>query len=266
MALLLKNNAVFLQVPKTGGMWVSRLLEHLGLVKAVVGGPHCDFERLFWHDRFHRDAKVLRNILRLRLGILPRIDPGCFKFCFVREPLSWCESWWRFMIPRDWRHHGDENNPYHKSPVEMLNGLGSHDFNTFVANVNRKRPGFVTEMYGWYARPGIAFVGKQENLCQDLLRALSLMRIKADIAAIESFPEVNATPPEILRPEWDPALKHKTYQLEYVAYVRYGYPAPEFDVASCEETGRSSIVFPDEENNQTTAAPRRRYANAGKPR
>ena len=96
MALLLKNNGVFLHVPKTGGIWVGQVLKNLGLVKAELGGPHQDFERYFWYDRFHRDAKVSRNLLRRRLGILPRVDPKCFKFCFVREPLNWYESWWRY--------------------------------------------------------------------------------------------------------------------------------------------------------------------------
>ncbi|MCE0497084.1 MAG: sulfotransferase family protein [Methylacidiphilales bacterium] len=232
MALLLKNNAVFLHVPKTGGTWVAELLKHLGLVKTPVGGSRTDFERLFWYDRFHRDEKVFRNLIRRRLGWLPHINPGCFKFCFVREPLSWYVSWWRFMECRKWRSQGDEKNPYHKSPVEMLNGLGSHDFNTFVDNVNRKRPGFVTEMYGWYARPSVAFVGKQENLRRDLLEALSLMRMKTDVAEIETFPEMNVSPPTIHCPEWDPKLKQKTYRLEYAAYVRYGYAMPEPDAAS----------------------------------
>ena len=229
MALLLKNNAVFLHVPKTGGTWVAGLLQHLGLVKTPVGGPHTDFERLFWYDRFHRDEKVFRNLIRRRLGWLPHIDPRCFKFCFVREPLSWYVSWWRFMESRNWRSQGDEKNPYHKSPIEMLNGLGSHDFNTFVANVNRKRPGFVTELYGWYARPSVNFVGKQENLRRDLIEVLSLMGLKADATEIEAFPKLNESPPAIRCPEWDPKLKQRTFRLEYAAYVRYGYATPELD-------------------------------------
>jgi hypothetical protein len=109
----------------------------------------------------------------------------------------------------------------------MVNRLGSPDFNTFVHNVNRKRPGFVTEMYGWYVRPGIGFVGKQENLRRDLIQAFSLIKVEVDAGKILAIPSQNETPTDIAKPEWDPALKKETLRLEYAGYVRYGYPVEE---------------------------------------
>jgi hypothetical protein len=225
MSLLLRNGAVFLHVPKTGGTWTTRLLERLGLVQTAIGAPHGDYERLFWYDRFHRDAKVFRNLLRRRLGLIPRIDPACFKFCFVREPLSWYVSWWRFMEGVGWWSWGQEGNPAEWSPMSMLNDLGSPDFNTFMDNVNRKRPGFVTELYGWYTRPDV-FVGRQENLREDVLTALTLAGFDPDPLTIAAFPCVNQSPPAVPRPEWDPRVKRETLRLEYAAYIRYGYPVP----------------------------------------
>jgi hypothetical protein len=233
MANLLKNGAVFLHIPKTGGSWVTGVLEELNLVETSCGPEHADFGRAFWHTRFHREAKTLRQMLRRAVGSkrAASIQPDCFRFCFVREPLDWYESWWRFMQGLDWKSWGDERDPYRWHPNSMLNGLGSRDFNTFVHNVNRKRPGYVTEMYGWYVRPGVGFVGKMERLQRDLLRAFRLMGLDVDASKIAAMPPLNESPCHIPKPEWDPELKRTTLRLEYAGYVRFGYPVEEAQLA-----------------------------------
>jgi hypothetical protein len=224
MALLIKPNAVFLHIPKTGGSWVRQVLKRFDLVQAPAGKEHATYDQHFWHDRFHRDPKVLRNLARRAVGWLPKVPLDCYRFCFVREPLSWYVSWWRFMQGLNWRYWGDEKDPGHWHPLAMLNGLGSPDFNTFMYNVNRKRPGFVTELFGWYVRPGINFMGKQETLVSDLAKVFSALNLDittGELLAIERANESRATIPI---PVWDPALKRETMRLEYPAYIRYGYP------------------------------------------
>jgi len=229
MALLLKNGAIFLHIPKTGGSWVTRVLERLDLIETSFGHEHADFDRSFWHTRFHHEGKALRQILRRAVGSrrAPYIPPDCFKFCFVREPLAWYESWWRFMQGLDWKSWGDERDPYKWHPNSMLNGLGSPDFNTFMHNVNRMRPGYVSEMYGWFVRPGLGFVGKTECLQQDLMKAFLLMKLNVDVDKILSVARVNESLSHIPKPEWDPAVRKETLRLEYAGYVRFGYPVEE---------------------------------------
>ena len=227
MALLLKNNAIFLHIPKTGGTFVTHVLEQLNLIKDRVGREHADFARVFLHDRLHADDKVFRNLVRRRLGWLPKIDPKAFSFCFVREPLSWYVSYWRFMESINWRQWGEPKNPYHWHPKTALNGLGSPDFNEFMYKVNRKRPGFVSELYGWYNHSEIQFVGKQENLREDLMKVLSRLYPELDIReTLYRVPMVNESPSAIKMPEWDPEIRRETLKLEYASYVRYGYPIP----------------------------------------
>ncbi|HEV3272610.1 MAG TPA: sulfotransferase family 2 domain-containing protein [Candidatus Methylacidiphilales bacterium] len=229
MAYLLRNGSVFLHIPKTGGTWIKHVLRELDLIDAPLGHQHSDWDRSFWHDKLHDDFKVARYLFRRAVRsrrAQPRIRPDCFKFCFIREPLRWYESYWRFMENLDWnwKSWGDERDPYKWHPCSMINGLGSPDFNTFIHNVNKKRPGFVTEMYGWYVRPGIGFVGKQESLRHDLIRVFSLMKLDVDLNTILSVARRNESPARIPMPEWDPALKRATLQLEYPGYVRFGYP------------------------------------------
>jgi len=237
MALLLKNNAVFLHIPKTGGTWIRKVLQELDLVKGTLGHGHSHFERAFWHDKLHRDLKVVRYILRRAVRsprAQARMEPGCFKFCFVREPLLWYESYWCFMQSLDWvwKTWGDEMDPYRWDPCAMINELGNPDFNTFMHNVNKKRPGFVTELYGWYVRPGVNFVGKTECLQQDILKVFALMKLDVDADKIRSVRKLNESPAVIPKPEWDPALKRETLRLEYASYVRFGYPIREEHLAT----------------------------------
>jgi hypothetical protein len=247
MAFLLKNGSVFLHVPKTGGTWIKHVLQELDLIEAPLGHQHSDWDRSFWHDKLHDDLKVVRYIIR-RVVRSPRaqarIKPDCFKFCFIREPLRWYESYWRFMQGLDWnwKTWGDERDPYKWHPCAMVNTLGSSDFNTFMFNVNKKRPGFVTEMYGWYVRPGIGFVGKQECLPHDLMTAFSLMNLEVEAEKVASVLRKNESPSHIPRPEWDPALKKATLRLEHAGYVRFGYPVDGMQMEACARNGRHAAV------------------------
>jgi hypothetical protein len=232
MALLLRNQAVFLHIPKTGGTWVRNVLKQFDLVEGNLGHGHSPYDRAFWHEKLHHDLKVARYMFRRAIRsrrMQPRMDPQAFKFCFVREPLSWYESYWRFMESIDWawKTWGDEMDPYRWDPCAMINQQGSPDFNAFMHNVNKKRPGFVTELYSWYVRPGVDFVGKNENLTNDLIEAFRLMKLNIDPKLILAVPRQNETPSHIPKPEWDPALRRETMRLEYASYVRYGYPIDE---------------------------------------
>jgi Sulfotransferase family len=247
MAFLLNNGGVFLHVPKTGGTWIKHVLQELDLIEAPLGHQHSDWDRSFWHDKLHDDLKVVRYIFRRAVRspkAQARIEPNCFKFCFIREPLLWYESYWRFMQGLDWnwKTWGDEKDPYKWHPCAMVNSLGSPDFNTFMHNVNKKRPGFVTEMYGWYVRPGIGFVGKQEYLQQDLMKAFSLMNLWVDASKISSVLRKNASPSHIFRPEWDPAVKKTTLRLEYAGYVRFGYPVDGTPINSASKNGHRAEI------------------------
>ena len=232
MALLLKNGAVFLHIPKTGGTWIRQVLRELDLVKAPLGHGHSPYDRAFWHDKLHHDIKVVRYLLRRAVRsprMQHRMDPNCFKFCFVREPLTWYESYWRFMQGIDWawKDWGDEKDPYRWDPCAFINNLGSPDFNVFMRNVNRKRPGFVTELFSWYVQPGVDFVGKSENLEADLIEAFAQMKLDVDVNRILAVPPQNETPAHIPKPQWDPAVKRETLRYEYAGYMRFGYSVDE---------------------------------------
>ena len=236
MALLLRSGGVFLHVPKTGGSWVTRVLEDLGVVTRHFAHAHADVERALRHlspmADFKRSAaeqvkarvpRELRVRLRRAVGVRSRqpTKPSRFVFCFVRDPVDWYVSWWRYARSIGWRTWGSPHGLSDWHPNAMLNALLDDDFDRFVRAVLRERPCYVTEMYGWYDRPDTSFVGRQEHLAEDLCRALGQMGIVHDPEQLGATRPINRTEGAGVR--WDPGLRAEVERVEHAGRLRYGY-------------------------------------------
>jgi len=171
MALILEGGAVFLHIPKTGGTWVTEVLKECGLVNGGLSHMHVNMERLMVPFKT-RNGKMVGPLGLWRIA--RTLKPKPFIFCFVRHPLKWYESWFKYMSQpsRNWCAWGDEKDLFRWHPNAVLNGCGAPEFNQFVRNVVAKRPGYVSELYASYAQPQVDFVGKQENLRADLVAVL----------------------------------------------------------------------------------------------
>ena len=244
MAIRLKNNTVFLHIPKTGGSWVADVLRANGLVRGSFSHIHADAARVqtysygtrqylqsmmeriksrvpvqikaaLWPSKL-REQRAVRVANRVRPESSPKY------FCFVRHPLSWYESWWRYMCGRSGSNWAMETDLVAWHPCAALRELGDADFNQFVRNVIEVHPGFVTQLYGRYIDDSTTFVGKQEHLVDDLLRALSMLNVPCDESLIRSHKRVNVSPgrAEI---NWDSELRAEVERLEYAGMVRFGY-------------------------------------------
>ncbi|TWT89101.1 hypothetical protein Mal64_25930 [Pseudobythopirellula maris] len=215
MSLVLKNKAVFLHIPKTGGNWIREMLKELDLIDRQLGHKHAD------HARYLAAA-------RSETGWRRRIQPSPkrpFTFCFVRNPLKWYESWFKYQSqPKwNWRDWGDAKDPDNWHACAMLNGLGGSDFNAFVERALDKRPGFVSEMFGWYDAPAVDFVGRQENLREDFLKAIKAMGLEVDEDRVREFGKVGVSPKPMERIEWRDDVRRRAALCEYAGLVRYGY-------------------------------------------
>lgn len=232
MALILKGGALFLHIPKTGGNWVTKVLMESGLIEGSLGPKHADITHLFSLTSggmagsakfvYHRQD-YLKYFLKKKTGLFGRNKP--FMFCFVRNPIIWLESWFKYMSQptQNWLSWGDERDINKWHPNSVLNGVGHADFNQYIRNVIKKRPGYVTEMYGWYTTPEIDYIGRQENLKEDLITILKSMELKFDESLVRNYPIVGGSR-EPGRPiVWDETLKEEVLRLEYAGLVRYGY-------------------------------------------
>jgi hypothetical protein len=226
MALVLKGGAIFLHIPKTGGNWITKVLEECGLIAGKLGHKHAGMDRLLAPVN-PRNGKMLNyfRILRLRSVLAPKP----FMFCFVRHPLAWYESWFKYMTQpsRNWRDWGNPKDLFDWHPNAVLNGCGAEDFNQFVRNVVDRRPGYVTELYASYAQPQIDFIGKQENLQRDLVTVLKQLNLDFDEDFVLNYRPVGVSPEPTHKVGWNPELRERVLALEQVALLRYGYiPAP----------------------------------------
>ncbi len=252
MALMLRSGAVFLHVPKTGGSWVTRVLEEQGLVVRRFEHIHAGAWQV---ARFLQPARALRNDMRAHVAAsmpiswrrrlrralrlrgrggsvvaapspedVPRPPGKPFAFCFVRHPLNWYESYWKYQVKTGWIEYGTPGDPFDWHPWAVLRGIRSDDFNTFVHELVEREPGYVSRMYGWYVDGFVDFVGRQERLAEDLVEALRLAGEAFDDEAIRRAPRVNVSSAPL---QWDPALRREVLRLEYAAIRRFGYSETE---------------------------------------
>jgi hypothetical protein len=148
---------VFIHVPKTGGGWVSKALEAAGVEAEPVSIEQhpmlCDVDRA-----------------------------GRFTFAFVREPISWYRSLWRFhrAQPQD---HWPKLNRYIGLPLP-----------DFLSSVASERPGYLGQYFNCFIGEGgeaIDFVGRIENLADDLVHALTLAGQSFNEATVRAHPYRN---------------------------------------------------------------------------
>lgn len=151
------DKSVFYHIPKTGGIWVKEAMRQSG----CVGYGRCrDIKgrsQKFGLKREHATPDVVRDGYK----------KGLFSFCFVRHPVAWFKSFWCYRVKTG---HLDVRFPSDR----LWDGM----FETFIVNVLKEfSDGFVTELYQYYVgetADKVDFVGKQENLADDLVKALTL--------------------------------------------------------------------------------------------
>ena len=227
MALLLRNGAVFLHIPKTGGNWVREVLEKLDLIECEIGHKHADVDRVLFEPYFN--TGWVERLKRQYWNQHSLYNPP-FIFCFVRHPLSWYESWFKYMSQpkRNWREWPHRIGSLDWHPNSPINGTGNKEFNSFVQNVIKKFPGYVTQMYGWYTKRGVDFLGHQESLREDMVELLRRLEVEFDPDFVLEYLPVGVSP----KPEnpvfWDNEVRTKAIRVEYAGILKYGYSAEEY--------------------------------------
>jgi hypothetical protein len=160
LATLINGNLRFLHLPKTGGSWATEAMFAAGV-------------------RADRPADVpFHGGLADTLAFADR-----FTFAFVRHPLEFWLSYWNYRMRTGWRpDHGIDR------------ATASADFGEFIDAVIERTPGAASTIYEQYVGgPGeeIGFVGRTEQLAEDLCTALRLAGEQFDELQLRSHPAVN---------------------------------------------------------------------------
>jgi len=145
---LLDYNAIFFHIPKTGGTWVHHALENSGIKIELFtpnGFPHSNYEDENIEDKY--------------------------TFAFVRHPMNWYKSYWCWRIATGWEKDWQID-------IKCRN----NNFTRFIQNVVEYQCPFVTRIYDHHIGfpKQLTFVGKQENLANDLVTVLNHLEVDFD--------------------------------------------------------------------------------------
>jgi hypothetical protein len=131
-------------------------------------------------------------------------------------------NWKSFHEKRQQERSHILKRPWH--PNAHLEDIGLSEFNSFVRSAINTYPGYLSQMYGWYAPPDVIdFVGRTESLVEDLLEALENAGIDVDEEAVRNTEKVNTSPQRVNRPDWDDDLRDAVRRLEAPAFERFEY-------------------------------------------
>lgn len=197
---VITDRAIFFHVPKTGGVWVRTALQKSGVHHTELRCKKCTRPQL---DPSLERACCMHNTVDTAL---PETGAPRLRFAFVRHPLSYYQSYWAYRMRMGW------------DPVLTIDKIaGNSNFHEFVRGVLKVRPGWVTKVYerfvGSEEQPYLGFIGKQEQLADDLVNALS--------RAGESFDEeaMRQVLPENMSsrlPEWRTQCRYTSDLLDAV--------------------------------------------------
>ncbi len=222
MAFLLKNNSIFLHIPKTGGSYVKTFL----LENDLIIPPFIRKNSYRIGENKHIDLSQTLSILTSfkKNIIYPfvnlRDDP--FIFYFVRHPKNWYESYFKYLSGIDFKKFGQSGNIRKMHPLCSLNELYSKNFNEFMFNILEKEPHFLTKLYFRYSHSRlISYVGKQENMKEDLNNIISYLypTIKDKII----FPDAQVNKSKSIVIKWDTNLYDRMIEQEKMILTTYKY-------------------------------------------
>ncbi len=119
----------------------------------------------------------------------------------------------------DWAGESDLLGWHPCAPIKQC---GDDRYEGFVRNVIERRPGFATELFSQYVQADIGFVGKQEQLADDLVAVLRQQNLPFDEQRLRDCAPVNVSRRDDAL-DLPQELTAELTRLEYVAMKRYGY-------------------------------------------
>lgn len=139
------DKAICLHIPKTGGTFIRNYFRETNL-------DH-DVKELY--KRAHMNADGIRGFIGPTEDLI---------FCFVRHPLTWYRSYWTSKQQIVDRRGGS------------MDGIVDLSWEDFIDTIIEKFPRYLTNFYLGYTEI-CRFIGKQENLRDDLDCVLKFLRI-----------------------------------------------------------------------------------------
>jgi len=168
MAVHIENtNTIFIHFPKTGGTFVREILKKVSKSHRIK-------------SKYHPSHTPMREI---------EMDRYKNSFAFVRDPLTWYESTFKFMLDycvnRKGKFGVNENNP-----LKLLSKFASPSFQDYMDQVVDTCPGhYQEEFLNFIDFDRISFIGLQENLNHHLFYIFQQIGLKCPRPVIFNSPK-----------------------------------------------------------------------------
>lgn len=166
----MNDRLIFYHVPKTGGIWALATMSTRRGMLGLSRAPRKRGVRPLGLWGQHSTPEAMEDAYRA----------DRFEFCFVRRPLEWYRSFWCFRV-KERQHAASIGQPPTRRTARFrfrADICWEDDFNVFVNRMLDEYPGgFVSLLFQTYVGPEntwMDFVGRQENLPRDLMKALHL--------------------------------------------------------------------------------------------
>ncbi len=183
--------SVFFHIGRTGGHWVNHVLWRAGLIEKRLSPLHLT------------PAAAASN---------PLVSAKTEKFCFVRHPLDWAASVWRHEMEFGW------------SESELSRVAADDNFASFLRKLLGAYPDGPCSHAMTPYLDGCTFVGKLENIAEDLTSALVQAGETFDPKAFAARPVNQSSIPALLDASVAPAaLLEEFLQAEAGFCERFGY-------------------------------------------
>lgn len=192
------GDVIFLHVPKTGGTWIRAALgrsrpDSFLVLQREDGERHLylkEVQQLLSNLQSHTEYRGIRSSGKEApqeelLKRLERISQEPQFVSFIRHPLSWWTSFWRYRQSKGW----DDNN-------EIDVQCKSENFNTFIENVIRLKPGACSRLFRRFIGAECTqghLVGTQEYLREDIAFLLQHFGFLEDASITKELQALNVS-------------------------------------------------------------------------
>lgn len=216
---LVTDRLRFLHVPKTGGIWVEGAMRAAGVPLETVHRPPMRQTALRAVKRFSALGTLSPHLASLpfddrHMGLAETARYGDrFTIAFVRHPMTWWQSYWAYRQRTGW---------VTGHPLDSR--VKSDDFGECIEKLLAELPGDLSRRYETFVGPPdttISFVGRFENLVDDLVEGLKRAGQDFDEAALRAHPPENTTDYGARRPEYTESQIERLAKAEAAAIDRF---------------------------------------------
>lgn len=193
MAILIPNAVGFL-VPKCGSHFILSVMDQFSIPYRIVGADNEDSPSTKLHSDLSNTSVS-----------------DYLTFAFVRNPLSWYQSYWAYRMHKGWTDDVIDNT------------CGDENFKKFMSNVIDSYPdGYISSYYERYVgnEGDISYVGKLEQINVDLSIILGMCGFNVNAESLRSINKANER-------HWlsfyTASLVKKVMSVEKRSMKRFGY-------------------------------------------